>query len=96
MKEAFYATYEFVVHPIGSAEGKNVSEEVRSQVANPPKTKRGLGRPRVTRILSQGDKPETIRCSKWTQPANLYNQVPLRTGPTTRSHRSLTTQSTVM
>ncbi|GMN22718.1 hypothetical protein TIFTF001_051246 [Ficus carica] len=72
MKEAFYAAYEFVVHPIGSAEGKNVSEEVRSQVANPPKTKRGLGRPRVTRILSQGDKPETIRCSKWTQPANLY------------------------
>ncbi|GMN48392.1 hypothetical protein TIFTF001_017566 [Ficus carica] len=63
-KEVLFAPYEPVVHPISSAEGWDVSEEVRSQVVNPPKTKRGLGRPRVTRILSQGEELETIQCSR--------------------------------
>ncbi|GMN71620.1 hypothetical protein TIFTF001_054129, partial [Ficus carica] len=35
------ACYAQVVHPIGSAEGWDVSEEVRSQIVNPPKPKRG-------------------------------------------------------
>ncbi|GMN22307.1 hypothetical protein TIFTF001_045637 [Ficus carica] len=35
-----------VFHPIGSAEGCDVPEEVRSQIVNPPNTKRRPGRPR--------------------------------------------------
>ncbi|GMN39676.1 hypothetical protein TIFTF001_008919 [Ficus carica] len=41
-----------IFHPIGSAEGWDVPEKVRSQIVNPPNTKRGPGRPRVRRILS--------------------------------------------
>ncbi|GMN72296.1 hypothetical protein TIFTF001_052831, partial [Ficus carica] len=52
-KDYLYACYAHVVHPIGSAEGWDVPEEVRSQIVNPPNTKRGPGRPRVHRILSQ-------------------------------------------
>ncbi|GMN21763.1 hypothetical protein TIFTF001_051151, partial [Ficus carica] len=52
-KYYLYACYAHVVHPIGSAEGWDVSEEVRSQIVNPPNTKRGPGRLRVRRILSQ-------------------------------------------
>ncbi|GMN21529.1 hypothetical protein TIFTF001_051134 [Ficus carica] len=44
-----------IFHPIGSADGWDVPEEVRSQIVNPPKTKCGPGRPRVRRILSQGE-----------------------------------------
>ncbi|GMN67343.1 hypothetical protein TIFTF001_036405 [Ficus carica] len=53
-----------VFHPIGSVEGWDVPEEVRSQIVNPPNTKRGSGRPRVRRILSQGEEHESIRCGR--------------------------------
>ncbi|GMN64858.1 hypothetical protein TIFTF001_033921 [Ficus carica] len=53
-----------VFHPIDSAEGWNVSEEVRLQIVNPPNTKRGSGWPRVRRILSQGEEYEPIRCGR--------------------------------
>ncbi|GMN47892.1 hypothetical protein TIFTF001_017065 [Ficus carica] len=63
-KDYLYACYAHVVHPIGSAEGWDVSEEVRSQIVNPPNTKRGPGRPRVRMILSQGEEHEPIRCGR--------------------------------
>ncbi|GMN63707.1 hypothetical protein TIFTF001_032790 [Ficus carica] len=49
-----------IFHPIGCAEGWDVFEEVRSQIVNPPNTKRRPGRPRVRRILSQGEEHEHI------------------------------------
>ncbi|GMN59607.1 hypothetical protein TIFTF001_028698 [Ficus carica] len=51
-KDYLYACYAPVVHPIGSTENWDVFEEVRSQIVNPPNTKRRPGRPRVRRILS--------------------------------------------
>ena len=88
-KEELYATYEAVIHPIGSREGWDVPEDVRNRVINPPKTKRRPGRPKVTRILSQGEVPETIRCSRChTYGHNRQtctNPVPLRSGSSTRS-----------
>ncbi|GMN47254.1 hypothetical protein TIFTF001_016427 [Ficus carica] len=56
--------YAPVIHPIDSAEGWDISEEVKSKIVNPPKTKRHLGRPRVSRILSQGKEPGTIRSNR--------------------------------
>ena len=81
-KDFLYACYAHVVHPIGSAEGWDVSEEVRSVIVHPPKPKRRPGRPRVRRILSQGEEPDPIRCGR----CNSYghnrqtctNSVPLR------------------
>ncbi|GMN47955.1 hypothetical protein TIFTF001_017128 [Ficus carica] len=49
---AALSAYAPVVHLIGSAKGWDVSEEVRSQIVHPPKTKRGPGRPMIRRILS--------------------------------------------
>ncbi|GMN31175.1 hypothetical protein TIFTF001_050717 [Ficus carica] len=60
-KDFLYACYAQVIHPIGSAEGWDVSEEVRYQIVNPPKPKRGPGRPRVCRILSQGEELDPNR-----------------------------------
>ena len=82
IKEFLYACYAHVIRPIGSAEGWDVSEEVRSQIVNPPKPKRGPGRPRVRRILLQGEELDPIRCGR----CNSYghnrqtctNAVPLR------------------
>ncbi|GMN48300.1 hypothetical protein TIFTF001_017479 [Ficus carica] len=99
-KEALYAAYEPVVHPIGSTESWDVFKEVRSQVVNPPKMKRGSERPKVIRILSQDEKSEIIRCSRchgYEHNRQTYtNPVSLCTGPTTRSQRSSTSQNTVM
>ncbi|GMN69085.1 hypothetical protein TIFTF001_038140 [Ficus carica] len=80
--------------------GWDVSEKVKSQIINPPNIKRGPGRPRVRRILSQGEEHETIRCGR----CNGYghnrqtstNSVSLRIRPTTRSQTSFTTPSSVM
>ncbi|GMN45026.1 hypothetical protein TIFTF001_014208, partial [Ficus carica] len=61
-KDYLYGCYSSVIHPISSTDGWDVPEEVRSQIVNPPKTKRGPGRPRVRRILSQGEEHKSIRC----------------------------------
>ncbi|GMN61249.1 hypothetical protein TIFTF001_030411 [Ficus carica] len=53
-----------LIHPIGKAEGCDVPEEVISQIVNPPNTKRGPGRPRVRRLLSQCKEHEPIRCGR--------------------------------
>ncbi|GMN69703.1 hypothetical protein TIFTF001_038749 [Ficus carica] len=85
------------VHSIGNAEGWDVPEEARSQIANPPNTKRGPGRPRVRRILSQGEEHEPIRCSRCNgyghNRQTCTNSVPLRVRPTIRSQQSFTTPS---
>ncbi|GMN48586.1 hypothetical protein TIFTF001_017754 [Ficus carica] len=98
--EALFAAYEPIVHPISSTEGWGVSKKVRSQVVNPPMTKRGPKKPSVTRILSQGEEPETIRCSRSHDYGHnrqtCTNTMSLRTSPTTRPQRSSTSQSTVM
>ncbi|GMN66773.1 hypothetical protein TIFTF001_035834 [Ficus carica] len=96
-KDYLYACYSSIVHPIGSAEGWDVPEEVRSQIVNPPNTKRGPGRPRVRRILSQGEEHEPIRCGRCNgyghNRKTCTNSVPLRVRPTTRSQQSFTTPS---
>ncbi|GMN45101.1 hypothetical protein TIFTF001_014303 [Ficus carica] len=96
-KDYLYACYSSVVHPIGSAEGWDVPEEVRSQIVNPPNTKRGPGRPRVRRILSQGEEHESIWCGRCNgyghNRQTCTNSVPLRVRPTTRSQQSFTNPS---
>ncbi|GMN48651.1 hypothetical protein TIFTF001_017807 [Ficus carica] len=96
-KDYLYACYSSVVHPIGSAEGWDVPKEVRSQIVNPPNTKRGPSRPRVCRILSQGEEHEPIRCGRCNgyehNRQTCTNSVPLRVHPTTRSQQSFTTPS---
>ncbi|GMN67843.1 hypothetical protein TIFTF001_036902 [Ficus carica] len=98
--QTWIVAYAPVVHLIGSPEGWDIFEEVRSQIVNSPKTKRGLGRPMVSTILSQGEEPKTIWCGRCH--GNGYNRqtytnpVPLCIGPITRSQRSLITQSVIM
>ncbi|GMN65586.1 hypothetical protein TIFTF001_034654 [Ficus carica] len=79
---------EMTFHPIGSAEGWDVSEKVRLQIVNPPTTKRGPRRPRVRRIPSQGEEHEPNRCGRcngYGHNRQTYtNSVPLRKRPTTR------------
>ncbi|GMN71753.1 hypothetical protein TIFTF001_055181, partial [Ficus carica] len=81
-------------HPIGSADGWDVPEEVRSKIVNPPNTKRGPGRPRVRRILSQGEEHESVRCGRCNgyghNRQTCTNLVPLRIRPT-RSNPSFST-----
>ncbi|GMN70934.1 hypothetical protein TIFTF001_052591 [Ficus carica] len=88
-KDYLYSCYADVVHPIGSAEGWDVSEEVSLQIVNPPTTKRGPGRPRVRRIPSQGEEHEPIRCGGCNgyghNRQTCTNSVPLRKRPTTRT-----------
>ncbi|GMN60452.1 hypothetical protein TIFTF001_029541 [Ficus carica] len=88
-KDYLYSCYADVVHPIGSAEAWDVSEEVSLQIVNPPTTKRGLGRPRVRRIPSQGEEHEPIRCGRCNgyrhNRQTCTNSVPLRKRPTTRT-----------
>ena len=88
-KDYLYSCYADVVHPIGSAEGWDVSEEVSLQIVNPPTTKRGPGRPRVRRIPSQGEEHEPIRCGRCNgyghNRQTCTNSVPLRKRPTTRT-----------
>lgn len=95
-KDYLYGCYSSVVHHIGSADGWDVPEEVRSQIVNPPKTKRGPGKPRVRRILSQGEEHESIRCGRcngYGHNRQIYtNSVPLRT-ISTRSKPSFSTPS---
>ncbi|GMN58186.1 hypothetical protein TIFTF001_027275 [Ficus carica] len=78
------------VHPIGSAEGWDVPEEVRSQIVNLPSTKLGPGRPRVRRILSQGEEHEPIRCGRCNgyghNRQTCTNSVPLRLDQYESSH----------
>ncbi|GMN54036.1 hypothetical protein TIFTF001_023163 [Ficus carica] len=97
IKDYLYACYSSVVHPIGNAEGWDVPEEVRSQIVNPPITKRGHSRPRVRRILSQNEEHEPIRCGRCNgyghNRQTCTNSVPLRVHPTTRSQQSFTTPS---
>ena len=87
-KDYLYACYAHVVHPIGSPEGWDVSEEVRLRIVNPPTTKRGPGRPRVRRIPSQGEEQEPNRCGRCNgyghNRQTCTNSVPLRKRPTTR------------
>ncbi|GMN67356.1 hypothetical protein TIFTF001_036414 [Ficus carica] len=88
---------EMTFHPIGSAEGWDVPEEVISQIVNHPNTKRGPGRPRVRRILSQGEEHEPIRYGRCNgyghNRQTCTNLVPLQVHPTTRSQQSFTTPS---
>ncbi|GMN67803.1 hypothetical protein TIFTF001_036863 [Ficus carica] len=70
-KDYLYACYAHVVHPIGSAEGWDVSEEIRLQIVNPPTTKRGPGRPRVRRIPSQGEEHEPNRRARAENAAGM-------------------------
>ncbi|GMN44846.1 hypothetical protein TIFTF001_014033 [Ficus carica] len=71
-KDFLYACYAQVVHPIGSAEGWDVFEEVRSQIVNPPKPKRGPGKPRVHRILSQDEELDPNRTTVITVMTGFY------------------------
>ncbi|GMN61855.1 hypothetical protein TIFTF001_030932 [Ficus carica] len=85
-KDYLYACYAHVVHPIGRAEGWDVSEEVSLQIVNPPTTKCGPGRPQVRRIPSQGEEHELNRCGRCNgyghNRQTCTNSVPLRKRPT--------------
>ncbi|GMN68128.1 hypothetical protein TIFTF001_037205 [Ficus carica] len=85
-----------VFHPIDSADGWDVPEEVRSQIVNSFKTKCGLGRPWVRRILSQGEEHESVRFGRCNgyghNRQTCTNSVPLGIHPT-RSKPSFNTPS---
>ncbi|CAE6068686.1 unnamed protein product [Arabidopsis arenosa] len=54
--EPWMKKYEQIVMPVPKERDSDVPEEIQEVVLNPPKTKRGGGRPRKVRIPSQGEK----------------------------------------
>ena len=94
-KDYLYACYAHVVHPIGSEVGWDVSEAARSQIVNPPKAQRRPGRPRVRRILSQGEEIDHIRCGRCNGAGHnrqtCTNSVPLRRAQANGHQDSATT-----
>ncbi|KAH9726740.1 SWIM-type domain-containing protein [Citrus sinensis] len=52
------------IYPVGPQEEWDVSEEVRAYVLSPPMKKREVGRPRTTRIPSQGEDIVHRKCSR--------------------------------
>ena len=94
-KDYLYACYAHVVHPIGSEEGWDVSEAARSQIVNPPKPQRRPGRPRVQRILSQGEEIDHIHCDRCNGSGHnrqtCTNSVPLQRRQTKGHQASATT-----
>ena len=89
MKECLYATYQDVVHPLGSSSGWDIPEETSSRIVQPPMTKRKPGRPKMKRILSQGEEAQTIRCSRCEQYGHnrqtCTNSIPLFSSQSSRS-----------
>ena len=80
---------------IGSVEGWDVSEAVRLQIVNPPKPQCRPGRPRVRRILSQGEEIDHIHCGRCNGSGHnrqtCTNSVPLRRHQTKGHQASATT-----
>ena len=66
-KESLYATYQDIVHPLGSSSGWDVPEEISSRIVEPPMTKCKPGRPKMKMILSQDEETQTIRSSRCEQ-----------------------------
>lgn len=65
---AFKATYDGVVYPIGNRSQWQISEGIEEEVVLPPEFKRGAGRPRKQRILSSGEREkQSVKCSRCKQ-----------------------------
>ncbi|XP_024039564.1 uncharacterized protein LOC112098164 [Citrus clementina] len=58
------SSYAESIYPVGPQEEWDVSEEVRAYVLSPPMKKREVGRPRTTRIPSQGEDIVHRKCSR--------------------------------
>ncbi|KAH9681546.1 SWIM-type domain-containing protein [Citrus sinensis] len=61
---AWVTAYAESIYPVGPQEEWDVSEEVRAYVLSPPMKKREVGRPRTTRIPSQGEDIVHRKCSR--------------------------------
>ncbi|KAH9778230.1 SWIM-type domain-containing protein [Citrus sinensis] len=61
---AWVTAYAESIYPVGPQEEWDVSEEVRAYVLSPPMKKREVGRPRTTRIPSQGEDIVHHKCSR--------------------------------